>query len=110
MFFLSLICALILWIAVFLVKVDVKNEIVHIKNKSYASLIITRTLSGFSYSYALKYGNLAVSNYISGMSVVLIVMFGVHILNERDDKLQKYLATAIALVGMTIIFVSKLNS
>jgi drug/metabolite transporter (DMT)-like permease len=99
--------ATFLWILMAIKKVNIKSQLIHFKDKYFLLLLITRTISAYAYVFALKYGSLAVSNYISGMSVVFIVLFGIYFLGERDEMKQKFAATAIALVGMTLIMVSK---
>lgn len=95
------------WSMVILKNVDIKKQLIHLKDKTMIWMLVTRSLSGYGYVYALKYGGIAISNYISGMSVVFIVLFGIYFLGERNDIKQKFGATAIALIGMTIIMVSK---
>lgn len=45
-------------------------------------------------------------NYIAGMSVILMVLFGALLLGERDYLLRKAIATAVAISGLTVIFLS----
>ena len=99
---------LFLWILVFYKRTDVKTQMSLLADRQIALLLFTRAISAYSYIYALKQGDLAISNYISGMSVVVVVLFGIYYLGERNEKKQKLIATAIALVGMTLIFVSKI--
>ncbi len=67
-----------------------------------------RVLSAWMYVLALQYGSLAVTNYVSGMGVVLIVLFGVVLLKEKQHLRQKLLATATAVAGLSLILISKL--
>jgi len=96
------------WVFVFLKRIKIKNEIEHIKDKKIYWLLITRIISGYTYTYALKFGSLAIINYVSGMSVALIVLFGIYILGEREKITQKLFAVAVACIGLTLILISKL--
>lgn len=96
-----------LWAIVVYRRINIR-EMKHLWNKHTVSLLFARTLSAWAYVYALLYGSLAVTNYVSGMGVVLIVLFGVVLLNERDNLKQKLLATGVAVIGLTLIFISKL--
>lgn len=108
LFFINLLVLLILLFVVLLRRINVHKEFKRIWNKSMLLLMIARSLSAYGYVYALMYGSLAVTSYISSMSVVLIVVFGIYILKEHDHRLRKIGAAGIALVGMTIIFLSQL--
>lgn len=108
LFWFTLIGVMLMWLLVILQKVDIKTELRHVRGKSIYALLVTRALSAFAYVYALQYGTLAVTNYVSGMAVVIIVIAGVFVLGERDNMRAKFLATAIAVVGLTLILVSKL--
>ena len=72
-------------------------------------MLITRALSAYGYTYALLYGSLAVTNYVSGMSVTLIVLFGIYILGEKEDMKQKLTAVGVACVGLTLILLGRLT-
>lgn len=98
------------WLYVFAKKVDVKEQFEITFNRGFIVLLVARASSAFAYVYALKHGSLAISNYISGMSVVLIVLFGIYYLGERSDMKQKFGATAVAVAGMSLIMVSKILS
>lgn len=96
------------WLFVALKRIKIKNEIVNIKDKKIYWLLITRIISGYTYTYALKFGSLAIINYVSGMSVALIVLFGIYILGEKEKITQKLFAVAVACLGLTLILISKL--
>lgn len=101
------IAASLLWIIVVMKGVTYKHIRKHI-DKSFVALMIFRPLSAWAYTYALLYGSLAVVNYVSGLSVALIVMFGIIFLGEREQIKQKIAAVAVALIGLTLILISKL--
>lgn len=108
MFWFTLIGVILMWLLVVIQRVNVKNELRYVRGKSIYALLVTRALSAYGYVYALQYGTLAVTNYVSGMSVVIIVVAGVFLLDERNNMKAKFAATAIAVVGLTLILVSKL--
>ena len=72
-------------------------------------LLFFRALSAWAYVYALKFGSLAVTNYVSGMSVVVIVVLGITVLHENKYLRQKIIATTTAIIGLTLILISKLQ-
>lgn len=104
----SLIGTVLLWLLVAYKRIDVKSQIVHIKDKKIYALIATRVLSAYAYTYALLYGSLAVTNYVSGMSVALIVLFGIYVLGEKEDVRQKLTAVGVACIGLTLILLGRL--
>lgn len=73
-----------------------------------AQLLVYRLFSAWGYLFALLYGSLAVTNYISGLSVVLIVLFGVVFLKETSYLREKVIAGTIAFIGLTLILIGKL--
>ncbi len=70
-----------------------------------ARLLALRSLSAWGYVLALPYVSLAIANYVSGMSVALIVVFGVFYLKERDHLREKFTALGIAVAGLTLILI-----
>ncbi len=104
----SFIGTILMWLIVWIKKVNIADQIIHIKDKRIYLLLFARALSAYAYTYALKFGSLAVTNYVSGMSVALIVLFGIFILKETQQIRQKLSAVTIALVGLTLILISKL--
>ena len=107
-FIVSLAATIMLWSIVFLMRVDVWGQITHIHDRKIYALLPARILSAYAYMYALLYGSVAVTNYVSGMGVALIVLFGIFLLGERDEMWQKLAAVAVACVGLTCILVAKL--
>ena len=71
-------------------------------------LIVLRVMSAWGYTYALLYGSLAVINYVSGLGVALIVLFGVLLLGEKDHLKQKIYAVVVAVIGLTLILAGRL--
>lgn len=78
-------------------------------DKHTIQLLGYRSLSAWGYVLALKYGSLAVTNYVSGMSVPLTVILGVLVLKEHGNLREKLTATSIAVAGLTLILLSRLH-
>ena len=104
----TLIGTVLMWLLVLIKRINVIEQIEHIHDKKIYALLVTRALSAYGYTYALLYGSLAVTNYVSGMSVALIVLFGIYVLGEKEDKKQKLAAVGVACVGLTLILIGKL--
>jgi drug/metabolite transporter (DMT)-like permease len=69
-----------------------------------------RTASSHSFGLALAAGGaLSVTNYVSSLSVVLIMLFGVWRLGERDALHRKLASGSLAFLGVTLIFVAALT-
>ncbi|MBP7018608.1 EamA family transporter [Candidatus Saccharibacteria bacterium] len=107
-FIFGLIGTILIWLIVLFNKIDIKSQLEHIKDSNIYWLLITRVMSAYGYLYALKLGSLAVTNYVSGMSVALIVLFGIFVLGERDLFKQKIAAVAMACVGLSVILIDRL--
>lgn len=72
-------------------------------------LMTFRAISGYAFTGALAAGALvSVANYISGMSVILMVVLGALLLKEREYILRKTIATGVAVLGLTVILISEL--
>jgi hypothetical protein len=56
----------------------------------------------------LVYGPVAVSSYVSSLSVVLLVIFGMLFLGEKDYFKAKVAAAVSALAGLTLILIERL--
>jgi drug/metabolite transporter (DMT)-like permease len=108
LFIFSAIGTVMIWALILVKKINFTKEIAHIRDKKIYGLLIARVISAYGYVYALKFGSLAVTNYVSGMSVALIVLFGIYILNEREYIKQKLISVLVACLGLTLILFSKL--
>jgi drug/metabolite transporter (DMT)-like permease len=108
-FMFGAIGTLLMWMLVAYKAIDVSDQIKHIRDRKIYLLLVTRCLSAWGFIYALKYGSLAVTGYVSGMSVALIVLFGIYVLRETEQKRQKLTAVGIACIGLTLILVSRLS-
>lgn len=105
----ALIGTVLMWLLVLYKRINIVAQIEHIHDKKIYAMLITRALSAYGYTYALLYGSLAVTNYVSGMSVALIVLFGIYILGEKEDMKQKLTAVGVACVGLTLILLGRLT-
>lgn len=104
----TLIGTVLMWLLVFYKRINVIGQIEHIHDKKIYALLISRTLSAYGYTYALLYGSLAVTNYVSGMSVALIVLFGIYVLGEKTEVKQKLAAVCVACFGLTLILIGRI--
>lgn len=104
----ALIGTVLMWLLVLYKRINIIGQIEHIHDKKNYALLVTRALSAYGYTYALKYGSLAVTNYVSGMSVTLIVLFGIYILGEKEDMKQKLAAVGVACIGLTLILMGRI--
>lgn len=90
-----------------------RNGGVHFRrvfNRSTVVLMTLRSLSAHGALLALAFGaTLSIYTYVSSLSVILTVIFGVVLLHERQHLKQKVLATAIAFVGLTFILIANLS-
>lgn len=108
MFITMLLGSVLLWLLVLHKGVSLQKNKEYI-NREFAVLLFLRPLSAWSITYALLYGSLAVASYVSGLSVVFIVVAGIIFLKERDSIRQKILATVVGVLGLTVILASKLG-
>ncbi|OGK31620.1 hypothetical protein A3F29_00010 [Candidatus Roizmanbacteria bacterium RIFCSPHIGHO2_12_FULL_33_9] len=100
--------AIIMWIILLSRKHKVNFQIY--KSKKILSLMGFRALSAYSFTLAFYTGaKISVANYLSGLSVILIVVLGIIILKERDYLGRKIFATLIAVLGLTAILIANLN-
>lgn len=71
-------------------------------------LMALRACAGIGFSYSLVFGPVAVSSYVSSLSVVLIVVFGILFLGERDYLKAKLGAVVTAVIGLTFILLDNI--
>ncbi len=72
-------------------------------------LMFLRACAGIGFSAALIFGPLAVTSYLSSLSVVLVVLFGMIFLGERDYMKSKLAAAGVALLGLTCVLIGNLT-
>lgn len=102
-----LLAAVMLW-AILIAK-GKRIPIKTFRQPQILQLMVLRAVSAFGFGLAFSAGGLlSVSTYISSLSVIIIVLLGAWLLNERDYMKQKLTATALAAVGLTVIFIANL--
>jgi len=100
--------AVIMWTILLSRKVKIDYTI--FKTRKIISLMSFRAISGYGFVLALYTGaKISVANYLSGLSVILIVILGIVILKERDYLARKIIATGIAVLGLTAILLANLK-
>ncbi len=100
--------AVIMWSYLLLVRKEKVDKDLLIQPQML-QLMILRAISAYGFPFALAAGALlSVANYISGLSVIIMVILGALVLKERDYLLRKTIATVVAVVGLTIILISEL--
>lgn len=102
------LATLALWIWVWRRRVPISRVAGHVDVHTL-QLLALRTMSAWGYLLALTYGSVAVTNYVSGMSVPLTVIYGVLIFKERGQLREKVTATLVAVLGLTLILISRLT-
>ena len=101
-----LLATTIMWIILLLRKTKIDRSILQ---PQLGMLMIFRALSGYGITLALAVGGLlSVTNYISSLSVILITLFGVILLGEKDYLKRKLVAAGLALAGFTSILITNL--
>jgi drug/metabolite transporter (DMT)-like permease len=100
------VACIILWAIVFIRRTAVPINL--IMTPTSLGLMALRACAGIGFSYSLVFGPVAVSSYISSLSVVALVIFGILFLNEGDYLRSKVVAVATATVGLTMILIDSL--
>lgn len=83
-------------------------KLAYITQKETIIFMAFRAISAYGFVLAISTGLLSVTSYISGMSVVLIVLFGALLLGEKDHMRSKLIATALVVAGLTAILLANL--
>jgi drug/metabolite transporter (DMT)-like permease len=97
------IAAIVMWAVVFLRRTVIPSGLL-LRPQSLL-LMALRACAGISFSYSLVFGPVAVSSYLSSLSVVLMVVCGMLFLGERDYIKSKVWATVMAISGLTFILI-----
>jgi drug/metabolite transporter (DMT)-like permease len=101
------IAALIMWAIVLIRRTPTPFEIL-LKPRTVL-LMALRACAGISFSYSLVFGPVAVSSYLSSLSVILMVICGMLFLGEKDYIRSKIWATVVAVFGLTFILVDSFH-
>ncbi len=99
--------AVILWIIVYARQTNAPYSLIF--KPQGLTLMVVRACAGIGFTAALIFGPVAVSSYISSLSVVFLVIFGMLFLNEWDYLKSKIIATLMSISGLTFILVDKLK-
>lgn len=84
-------------------------NLAHFRKPETIRLMVFRAMSGHGVFLALMAGAvISVANYISSMGVIIIVVLGALLLNERDHLKQKIVATVLAALGLSCILIAQL--
>ena len=103
-----LLAAVMMWII--LLKRGKRIPIKTFKEPKTMQLMALRAISAYGFGLAFYAGGiLSVSTYISSLSVIIIVLLGAILLNEKDYMKQKLIATALAVAGLTTILIANLR-
>ena len=103
-----LLSSLVMW-AVLLIR-GTRLPKSYLFKRSTIALMSLRALSAHGALLALTFGaTLSIYTYVSSLSVVLTVIFGILLLGEKQQLRQKIVATVVAFTGLTIILVANLS-
>lgn len=103
----SVLCAVIMWAYVLARRPNF--EVGLLRQPKMIKLMSLRAMSAYGFSGALAAGALIdVANYISAMSVILMMLLGVILLGEKDFLRRKIIATAVAITGLTVVLIASL--
>lgn len=101
----SVVAAILMWS--YLISKERNFDCTLLLRPTMIQLMVLRSVSAYGFSGALAAGAvISVANYISGMSVIFMVLLGAIFLNERDYLRRKILATVIAIIGLTVVLFS----
>ena len=97
----AIIGTIIMWVILLLRKTPISGSLLY--KPSSIRLMLFRAFSAYGFSGAIVFGPVIISNFISSMSVVLLVLCGIIFLHERDHLWKKLIATAVAVVGLYLV-------
>lgn len=97
------------WAMVYFTKTEMAPYSTFLKPDMLAAVLLP-VVSGWTYVAAISVAQIAVVNYVSGLSVVAAVAAGVVILKEKDHLRQKIIATVLAVIGLTLILLGNINT
>jgi len=100
--------AIVMWTIVVMKPGRLKLPVKLILKPQSLLLMSLRACAAIGFSYSLVYGPVAVSSYVSSLSVVLLVIFGMLFLGEKDYFKAKVAAAVSALAGLTLILIERL--
>lgn len=87
-----------------------KIEFKYLRQPKTVQLMVFRAMSAYGFTLAFSTGAvISVATYISSLSVIIIVLLGIWLLNERDHIRQKMIAATLAVLGLTAILIANLT-
>lgn len=93
--------ALLMWLIVRMRRTPIPlRMIVHPQGLTMMS---ARAFAGIGFTASLMFGPVAVSSYVSSLSVVFLVIFGMLYFGEWDYLKSKVIATILSILGLTFI-------
>jgi len=102
-----ILAAIMMWVILFARGQRIKPSV--FIEPRMISLMVLRAISAFGFILAFSMGGLlSVSTYISSLGVVIIVILGAMLLGEKDYLNRKIIASIIAFLGLTCIFIANL--
>jgi drug/metabolite transporter (DMT)-like permease len=97
----AIIVAVLLWVMVLLRKTPIDRKT--LTSRSVLMLLPLRCASAYGFTLALSFGALlSVSTYVSSLAVITTSVVGIIFLKERDLLLNKIIAAAVAVAGITL--------
>lgn len=105
MFAVSLFATPIMW-AVLLARGS-RISLAYFRQPETWAFMVLRAISAYGFILAISVGLLSITSYVSGLSVVVIMILGALWLGERDHPREKFQATALAVAGLTAILLSR---
>ena len=100
------IAAVLMWIIVISRRTAIPYKMIF--HPQGLSMMAVRAFAGIGFTASLMFGPLAVSSYISSLSVVFLVICGMLFFGEWDYLRSKIIATATSFVGLTFILIDSL--
>jgi drug/metabolite transporter (DMT)-like permease len=101
------VAAIVMWIVLLTQGKRIKLQ--YFREPKTINLMVLRAMSAYGFTLAFNAGGvLSVSSYISSLSVIVIVLLGAWLLGERDYMERKLTATALAVLGLTVILIANL--
>jgi drug/metabolite transporter (DMT)-like permease len=98
--------AIIMWAVIFARRIQAPYRLL-IRPQGLVIMTL-RAYAGIGFTAALIYGSVAVSSYVSSLSVVLTIIIGMLFLGERDYLKYKLAAAGVALAGLSFILIDRL--
>lgn len=100
----SLAALVVMWL--YLLKSEGRFDTLILVRPKILQLMAFRALSAYGFSGALALGaSISVANYISGINVIFMMLFGALLLGERDFLKRKIAAVVVAVVGLTLVLI-----